>query len=247
MAKVPGLSNNKYMRYSENEAGESRAIKAVLFDLDGVLVDSAEWHYRALNKALELFGWSISRYEHQADYNGLPTLQKLSMLTVEKGLPTFLHSTINRLKQTYTMEEIRQNCAPKLEIEQMIRRLHREGYRMAVCSNAIRDSVEIMLKQSGIYEYFEFVISNEDVERPKPDPQMYQVAIERMGIPPDQVVIVEDAPHGIEAAKRSGAHVCKVAEFSEVNYQTLGKTLIAVEKSTRGQALNRTRVQFSSH
>ena len=81
-------------------------ITCVLFDLDGVLVDATEWHYDALNRALRLFGFDITRYEHLSGYNGLPTKKKLQMLSVEKGLPTALHAMLSRLKQVYTRDEI---------------------------------------------------------------------------------------------------------------------------------------------
>ena len=74
-------------------------IKAVLFDLDGVLVDATEWHFNALNRALSLFGYTISRYEHLTTYNGLPTRKKLEMLSVEKNFPRGLHSLTNKIKQ----------------------------------------------------------------------------------------------------------------------------------------------------
>ena len=193
-------------------------ITAILFDLDGVLVDATEWHYEALNRALGLFGFGISRYEHLSTYDGLPTRRKLEMLSVEKGLPVALHGLINRIKQVYTREEILIQCQPVFDKEYMLSRLVREGYRLAVCSNAIRDSVELMIRQSGLHDYFEFLVSNEDVDRPKPDPEIYLKAIARMGCGPLETLIVEDAPHGVEAARQAGGHVCKVAGFSEVDY-----------------------------
>ena len=226
---MPAKDTSLLTSESPGASGHSSAIKAVLFDLDGVLIDATEWHYTALNRALEMFGFTISRYQHMADYNGLPTRKKLQMLTVEKGLPVFLHDLISRLKQAYTREEILQNCSPVFEKEYMIRRLHREGYRLAVCSNAIRDSVDIMLKRGGIFDFFEFVISAEDVERPKPHPEIYQLAMQRMGISPEQTLIVEDAPHGIESAKRSGGHLCEVAGFSEVDYFRIASALLEIE------------------
>ena len=62
----------------------NRKIKAVIFDMDGVLIDAKEWHYEALNKALDLFGMEISRYDHLVTYDGLPTLMKLQMLSLER-------------------------------------------------------------------------------------------------------------------------------------------------------------------
>ena len=157
-----------------------KRIACVLFDLDGVLVDATEWHYDALNRALGLFGFDITRYEHLSGYNGLPTRRKLQMLTVEKGLPAAIHEMLNRLKQVYTRDEILTKCRPVFEKEYMLSRLRQEGYRMAVCSNSIRESLELMVRQSGLTEYVEFLVSNEDVVRPKPDPEIYATAIARM-------------------------------------------------------------------
>jgi HAD superfamily hydrolase (TIGR01509 family) len=199
--------------------------KAILFDLDGVLVDATEWHYEALNRALGLFGFTITRYEHLSGYNGLPTRKKLEMLTVEKGLPAALHGLINRVKQVYTREEILKHCWPVFDKEYMMSRLKQEGYRIAVCSNAIRSSVELMLDRSGLLGFCEFVISNEDVRKPKPDPEIYQLALARLGLAPAEVLIVEDAPHGVESARRAGAFVCRVAGFPEVDYWRVQRSL----------------------
>jgi beta-phosphoglucomutase len=79
-------------------------IKAVLFDMDGVLIDAKDWHYEALNQALSLFGMEISRYDHLVTYDGLPTKKKLEMLTLERGLPRALHNFINDMKQEFTFQ-----------------------------------------------------------------------------------------------------------------------------------------------
>lgn len=204
-------------------------IQAILLDLDGVLVDATEWHYKALNRALELFGFQITRFEHLSTYNGLPTRKKLEMLSVEKGLPVALHDLLSRLKQVYTREEILLQCWPVFEKEYMLSRLKQEGYRLAVCSNAIRDSVELMLRRSSLFDYLEFVISNEDVTKPKPDPEIYLKAIERMKIRPKEALVVEDAPYGIESAKRAGIHVCQVSGYDDVDYGRVRDYLDALE------------------
>jgi len=214
-------------------------ISCVLFDLDGVLVDATEWHYVALNRALALFGFDITRYEHLSDYNGLPTRKKLQMLSIEKGLPQALHNMLGRLKQVYTRDEILTRCRPVFEKEYMLSRLRNEGYRMAVCSNSIRESLQMMVQQSGLDEYFEFLVSNEDVSRPKPDPEIYTTAMTRMGIRPTETIIVEDSPHGLEAARRSGAHVCQVSGFADVDYFKVRSAIDRAErraKTGEGQA-----------
>jgi HAD superfamily hydrolase (TIGR01509 family) len=208
-------------------------IKAVLFDLDGVLVDATEWHFNALNRALALFGFNIARYEHLTTYNGLPTRKKLEMLSVEKNFPRGLHPLTNKIKQKYTREEILRNCTPVFEKEFMMHQLRRDGYKVACCSNSIRESVDLMLRGSGIMEQFEFFISNEDVKNPKPDPEMYLAAFARLKLKPQECVIVEDAGHGIEAAKRSGGHLCQVTGFGDVDYTRVKNFINTIEKGGR--------------
>ncbi|WP_244574490.1 HAD hydrolase-like protein [Cohaesibacter sp. ES.047] len=74
-------------------------IKAIIFDMDGVLIEAKDWHYEALNRALLLFGYEISRFDHLTTYDGLPTRKKLEMLSAERNLPRSLHSFINEMKQ----------------------------------------------------------------------------------------------------------------------------------------------------
>ncbi len=211
-------------------------IKAVLFDLDGVLVDATEWHYDALNRALALFGYTIARYEHLTIYNGLPTRKKLEMLSVEKGLPRGLHTMINRIKQKFTREEILRQCTPVFEKEYMIRQLRRDGYRLGCCSNSIRDSLELMLRGSGILDQFEVLVSNEDVQHPKPDPEMYLNAMSALQLAPGETVIVEDADHGAEAARRAGGHLCRVSGFGEVEYERIRRFIADIEQGKKEAA-----------
>jgi beta-phosphoglucomutase-like phosphatase (HAD superfamily) len=205
-------------------------IKAVLFDLDGVLVDATEWHYDALNRALALFGYTISRYEHLTTYNGLPTRKKLEMLSVEKGFPRGLHSLTHKIKQKYTREEILRNCTPVFEKEFMVHQLKRDGYKLGCCSNSIRDSLELMLRGAGLIELFDFLASNEDVKNPKPDPEMYLAAFKKLKLKPEECVILEDAGHGIEAAKRSGGRLCQVSGFNDVDYARVKNFIASLEK-----------------
>lgn len=202
-----------------------RKIKAVIFDMDGVLIDAKEWHYEALNKALGLFGYEISRYEHLVTYDGLPTADKLSMMTLEKQLPKGLHKYINALKQEYTMEKIFVNCRPLFVHEYALSRLKSEGYRLAVASNSIRATVDIMMQKASLERYLEFSLSNQDVKKAKPDPEIYNVAISRLGLDPSECLIVEDNKNGLAAAAASGANVMKVETVYDVNYDNIRKNI----------------------
>jgi beta-phosphoglucomutase len=196
-------------------------IKAVIFDMDGVLIEAKDWHYKALNKALLLFGMEISRYDHLVTYDGLPTKKKLEMLTAERGLPKGLHTFINDMKQQYTMEIVYVECKPKFNHEYALSKLKNEGYQMAVCSNSVRNTIEVMIQKASLDSYLTFYISNQDVTHGKPDPEMYNKAIKRMDLSPLECLIVEDNENGIKAARASGAHVMEVETVDDVNYENI--------------------------
>lgn len=196
-------------------------IKAVIFDMDGVLIEAKDWHYEALNKALLLFGMEISRYDHLVTYDGLPTKKKLEMLSTERGLPKGLHAFINDMKQQYTMEIVYAECKPRFYHEYALSKLKNEGYRMAVCSNSIRNTIDVMMQKASLENYLDFYISNQDVTHGKPDPEMYIKAIAKLGLNPQECMIIEDNENGIKAARASGAHVMEVETVEDVNYDNI--------------------------
>ncbi len=196
-------------------------IKAVIFDMDGVLIDAKDWHYESLNKALGLFGAEISRYDHLVTFDGLPTKKKLEMLSLEGGFPKGLHAFVNDLKQQYTMDIIYAKCKPVFQHQYALSRLKNQGYHLAVCSNSIRKTIEVMMDKAGIISYLNFIISNQDVKHGKPDPEMYNLAIKKLGLQPEECLIVEDNENGIKAALASGAHLLKVENTSDVHYYNI--------------------------
>lgn len=199
----------------------SNRIKSVIFDMDGVLIDAKEWHFEALNQALGLFGMEISRYDHLVTFDGLPTRKKLEMLTLERGLPVGLHNLINELKQQYTMKMVHAKCTPLFAHQYALSRLCAMGLSVAVCSNSIHDTINVIMQKTDLMRYLKFFLSNQDVEQSKPDPEMYYLAISRLGLRPDECLIVEDNPNGILAAQRSGAHVMQVSSVDEVNLENI--------------------------
>ena len=207
-------------------------IKAIVFDMDGVLIEAKDWHYEALNRALRLFGYEISRYDHLVTYDGLPTSKKLEMLTLEKGLPRGLHQFINDMKQRYTVDIVNVQCTPLFAHEYALSRLKSEGYRLAVASNSVRSTIQLMMERSNLLDYLEFFLSNQDVKKAKPDPEMYITAIERLGLSPREVMVVEDNHNGIQAAVAAGAHVMKVETVYDVNYENIVDHIRMFEEAT---------------
>jgi HAD superfamily hydrolase (TIGR01509 family) len=196
-------------------------IRAIVFDMDGVLIDARDWHYEALNRALRLFGLEISRYDHLTTFDGLPTRRKLELLSLQYHVPAALHDFINEMKQKYTLEIVEARCRPRYNHQFALARLQAAGYRMAVASNSVRRSIETMLERADLSRYFEFFLSNEDVTRSKPDPEMYDRAIARLGVSPPETLVVEDNQHGIRAAMASGAHVLAVQDVSDVTWRRI--------------------------
>ncbi len=196
-------------------------IKAVIFDMDGVLIEAKDWHYHALNQALEIFGFTISRHEHLTCYDGLPTKVKLERLSLEKGLPSSLHSFINEMKQQYTINLIHSNCRPRFNHEYALSTLKKDGYKLALASNSIKLTINLMMEKANLSRYFDLVLSNQDVKNPKPDPEIYIKAIQNLELKPEECLIVEDNDNGIRAAKASGAHVMIVKSVDDVNYDNI--------------------------
>ena len=187
--------------------------KLIIFDLDGVLVEAKDIHFKTLNQALWEIAQSdkyvISEAEHLSIYDGLKTNQKLELLTQNKGLHRDTYETVWNRKQQLTIEAISE-LQTDLEKIELFKELRNRGYKLACASNSIRRSVLVMLAKIGIIEFMDLIISNEDVKNSKPHPEMYWKAMSMMGCLPEETLIVEDSPHGLLAASRSRANVLRV-------------------------------------
>ena len=128
-------------------------IKGVLFDMDGVLIDAREWHYEALNKALEPFGFNISRMIHLTKLNGLPTKIKLKYLTDNHNLPESIHNLIFDLKQDWTSRLANYYCRPVVEHIWLMNNLKERNIKIGVVTNSIRSTTIEILKLAKLYDY----------------------------------------------------------------------------------------------
>lgn len=205
-------------------------IKYLLFDMDGVLIEAKDWHYEALNKALSLFGLEISRDEHLEIFDGLPTRVKLNMLTLEKSLSSGLHTFINEMKQIYTTDLVHQFCKPKFVHQYALSHLKMDGYKISVCSNSVASTVNLMMQKSDLAKYLDVQFSADDVENPKPAPDIYLTTMKYFGAKPEECLIVEDNENGVKAAKASGAHFMVVKDVDEVNYHNITSTIERIER-----------------
>ena len=199
-------------------------IKAILYDLDGVLVDATEWHYDSFNDALrEICGFEISRLEHIRTFNGLPTNKKLEILYGENRVKKKDFDAIWELKQKKTNEIIEKTAT----IDETKRRLHEgtKSFKKICVTNSIRQTALLMLKNTGQLSFMEHVISNEDVNKPKPDPEGYVKSMLHLKLDPSECLVVEDSEKGIQAAKKSKAHVYEVKGYHDVTLENVLKTI----------------------
>jgi len=196
-------------------------IKLIIFDLDGVLVDAKNIHYLTLNEALGS-KYEISWEEHLNKYDGLKTNEKLKLLTNSKGLPPSLYDEIWLKKQELTINELKK-ITPNDVLKNTIKELSHQKYKIAVCSNSIRKTILTVLSKLDIIEYFDYIVSNEDVNNSKPHPEMYWKTISYFGVLPEETLIIEDSPFGLLAANRSKSNVMRVETPNSVTIDNINK------------------------
>ncbi len=205
-------------------------IKGILFDLDGVLIDAKDWHYEALNNALMKFDCSpIDRQEHLSTFDGLPTRTKLDILTEKGRVPKEMHDSIYNEKQKLTMKYVQDKTKPVKKHIEALKKLKKDGYILAVCSNAIRPSVKTMLENAGIIDYFKFYLSNEDVNNPKPNPEIYLKAANKLGLKKDECLAIEDNEKGFKSVNSAGVNLMKVKTVHDVYYENIKNNIERVE------------------
>jgi len=210
-------------------------IKLIVFDLDGVLVDARELHYKALNRALDKIDkkYIIERDEHLSLFDGLPTSKKLNMLTERKGLPKDLHNTVWKEKQRATRTVIDEEMTVDIEKQKMLKALRDQGYQICVASNSVRESVKMMLIRKGLLENIDFFFSNQDVKRPKPHPEIYLKCMLKAGVGPSETLIIEDSHVGRKAAVDSGAHLCPVRNDADVTIDHVENYLSKINRNQK--------------
>jgi len=200
-------------------------LSLVIFDLDGVLYDSKEIHYLALNKALEEFGedFIISETDHLKTYDGLPTQKKLKLLTKTKGLDENLHEKIWSKKQSYTSQLLGEINKDEF-LRENLKTLSKNS-KIACASNSIKTTVEEVLTNLGIIEYFDLILSNEDVQTAKPHPEIYWKCMVEFQVLPSETLIIEDSPVGRKGAEMSGANTMFINKSSDLDQEFFSNLL----------------------
>lgn len=196
-------------------------IKLILFDLDGVLIRAKDIHYKALNLALG-DKFAISLEDHHGRFDGLPTRKKLNTLSKEKGLSLSEHDIIWKKKQEITLELFLTELNFDKRLNSVIQSLKEDyGLLIGCCSNSIRRTIYTALSKTGIIQYFDLILSADDVYQPKPHPEIYWKAMSILNCLPEETLIIEDNPHGLLSAFRSNANVLRVTDPNDVTTEKI--------------------------
>jgi len=191
-----------------------------IFDLDGVLVDSKEIHYHALNQALLLVDkrYIISLDEQRETFEGLTTNQKLQILSKTRGLPEYKYDLIWKNKQLNSITFFKE-LKPDIELINIFKTIKDNGIKIAVASNSIQKTVETCLTSLGLIDFLDFYISNEGGVLPKPNPDMYIKCIEICKSSIKDTIVFEDSYTGRLGAFKSGARVVSIKNRKDLTME----------------------------
>lgn len=196
-------------------------IKGLIFDLDGVLVDTKKIHFDALNTALRSAKIDpISFKDHLNIYDGLPTIEKIKLLNKKKKIGDKIIKKIIKIKQQNTTNLLNQNIKFNSKINKIISKLSKK-YKICVATNAVKKTLNICLNKLKIKKFLTSSFSNEDVLNNKPHPEIYLKCLVSMGLKPSETVIFEDSSHGVLAAQESGCNLFTVKNLSDINYSNI--------------------------
>lgn len=177
-------------------------MKAILFDMDGVLVDACHLHRQALNQALtEIVGYSIPPDDY-AKYEGLPTKNKLLILSTQGIVAHSQFEQINARKQELTFELIPKFIHHSMPIVHLFWQGRRAGLGIGVVTNCSPETAKLMLSRTGVEP--DVLVTNADVKHPKPDPEGLLIAMEHLNAKPSECYYVGDQPVDAKAAHNAG-------------------------------------------
>ena len=190
----------------------TRAVEAVIFDMDGVLADSEPIYYLSVSQVLSNHGYSLS--------------EKANNDIKEKTLGTTVEYTWNWLKdyfnlagdldqwiETYdkvVLKNLKENVVPSPGLYDLLDGLTARGLRIGLASSSQGNWVGAVLSKLGVEERFKVVVSGEMIKQSKPDPEIFLLAAQRLEVEPWRCLVIEDSPHGIQAGKSAGMMVIAI-------------------------------------
>lgn len=197
-------------------------IDTIIFDLDGVLIDSRDVHFNAFNKALKKSNikYQITYDEHLNEFDGLPTIIKLKILNKRGYVNSKLNKKIQFYKDKFTKLGLNEKIKYSKEIYEMFKKLS-ENYKLGVATNAVQKTLDLVLKKLKIKKFLTSSLSNKTLKNSKPHPEIYIRSFLNLNCNPKNTLIIEDSHFGRIAAKDSGANVMPIKNLNEVSIKNI--------------------------
>jgi len=177
--------------------------RAVLWDMDGTLIDSEEFHWISWRDTMANQGIAITREQFLASF-GLRNDSVLPRWLGASATPERIEKIANAKEEIYRHLVRSEGISPLPGVASWLHRLHSQGWLQTIASSAPRANVEAVLEALAVAQFFQGIVAAEDVHRGKPDPEVYLTAAARLGASPDRCIVVEDAVAGIEGARNAG-------------------------------------------
>ncbi|HTP13395.1 MAG TPA: beta-phosphoglucomutase [Bacteroidota bacterium] len=192
--------------------------KAVLFDLDGVLVSTDEYHYRSWVKIAEEEGFAFFDHKFNDKFRGVARLECVEILTKASGREYSKEQKLDiaERKNKYFAESLSQVTPRELLPGSLktLKDLRTRGIKIAVASNS--RNAQTIVDQTKIGEYLDTIVDGYQIENSKPDPEGFLLAAKKLGVAPAECLVIEDAVTGIEAAKRAGMKSLGIGEKGRI-------------------------------
>jgi beta-phosphoglucomutase len=212
--------------------------QAVIFDMDGVLVDSEPFHVQNEKLMFSRLGLDISDEEH-ARYMGTATDVMWEQIIRERKLSLDVEeTTLQTIQQEIPYFQSLEKIDPMPGLVNLLEKLQKSGIPMAVASSSDKAIIDIILEKSGLRKYFEHAVSSGEIGKSKPEPDVFLHAAMLLGVAPENCIVFEDSRNGIKAAKAAGM-VCiaysggnsghqnqsqadrRISDFNELDFNTL--------------------------
>ncbi|MFQ6059493.1 MAG: HAD family hydrolase [Anaerolineae bacterium] len=175
---------------------------AVIFDMDGVMVDTAQQHYAAWQRVFAEVGRELSEAEFRTTF-GMRNPEILRRFLGD-DLPEDKIEELSRRKEAYYRDLVREQVVPAPGLLPLLRELKARGFKVAVGTSAPYENIELVLGKLGIKGDIDAVVGGADVAQGKPAPDTFLLAARRCGVPPERCLVIEDAPAGLAAARAAG-------------------------------------------
>ena len=210
-----------------------------IFDMDGVLIDSYRAHFESWRRIAAEEGLHITEPQFAKTF-GRTSREIIAALWGDKTCDETKIQDLDRRKEAAFRDLIRDDFPIMPGARELLDELHANGFLLAIGSSGPPENVALTLERLGRQSLFSAVVTGMDVTRGKPDPQVFLLAAERLGLPPDRCVVVEDAPAGIEAAHAAGAKAVGLASTGRTHQDLAAADLVVDHLHELSPALLRT-------